>query len=243
VGEDWPLFDMGGVNCIAVDDDDVLWIGTPQGMLQWDGSSLSVFTTSNSPLTASNVVAFSFRDDGLAAVAAIQEFSAVNSAVILIDGPASQPANWEVYRVANTPIPHWQMEALEFDRNGNLWISALSRGVALMKLQDPADADDPAPVARLGDWAAPNPFRTDVCIQLADGRRSDQLAGDRRRAESVDIHDTAGRLVRRLAMPRSEGDSRVSWDGRDAAGREVASGIYYARIGGSRQPLRLVKLR
>ncbi len=204
-------------------------------MLQWDGSNLSVFTTANSPLTASNVVAFAFREDGLAAVAAIQEFSEVNSAVILIDGPASQPGSWEPFRVASTPIPHWQLEALEFDGNGNLWISALSTGVALMQLQDPADVDDSPTTARQVHWAAPNPFRTDVSIRFSS---------DRPGMDGIAVYDTAGRLVRRLTMPAGrDGDYQASWDGRDESGREVESGIYYAKIGSSSQSLRLIKLR
>lgn len=48
---------------------------------------------------------------------------------------------------------------------------------------------------------------------------------------TLDVHDLAGRLVRRLAggsLPA--GEHEVIWDGRDDAGRAVASGQYLARL-------------
>ena len=45
------------------------------------------------------------------------------------------------------------------------------------------------------------------------------------------IHDAAGRLVRRLRSGvLSAGRHEFLWDRRDAAGREVAPGVYLARV-------------
>jgi subtilisin family serine protease len=68
----------------------------------------------------------------------------------------------------------------------------------------------------------PNPFnpRTTLCFSLA----SPQDVG-------LDIHDLAGRLVRRLVSgPLPAGDHAMLWDGLDDAGRAVASGQYVARL-------------
>jgi len=49
------------------------------------------------------------------------------------------------------------------------------------------------------------------------------------------MYDLRGRRVRLLARgPFPAGDQQLSWDGRDASGRRVAPGIYFAsaRIGG-----------
>ena len=52
----------------------------------------------------------------------------------------------------------------------------------------------------------------------------------------LDVYDASGRLVRRLAEgSRKEGMQLVTWDGRDAAGREAGSGIYFARLRAGKQ--------
>ena len=69
--------------------------------------------------------------------------------------------------------------------------------------------------------AAPNPFRADVGFRFALPR-----AG----VFDIAVYDVNGRLIRRLASgPREAGEHRLSWDGRDEAGRSVASGVYLAQ--------------
>jgi hypothetical protein len=83
-----------------------------------------------------------------------------------------------------------------------------------------AAAPDAAAPARLS--AAPNPFNPTTTIAFALA-----AAGPAR----LDIIDAAGRRVRTLAdEERSAGSHRVTWDGRDDAGRGVASGSYFARL-------------
>jgi photosystem II stability/assembly factor-like uncharacterized protein len=68
----------------------------------------------------------------------------------------------------------------------------------------------------------PNPFAstTDISFVLAGPGRI-----------SLDIYDLAGRRVRSLgAMDLGAGRHQVRWDGRNQAGRPVASGVYFARL-------------
>ena len=47
----------------------------------------------------------------------------------------------------------------------------------------------------------------------------------------VDIYDTRGRLVRRLLdTSLGAGRHQVVWDGRDTAGRQLASGVYLMQL-------------
>ena len=64
---------------------------------------------------------------------------------------------------------------------------------------------------------SPNPFRseTGITFELPAG-----ASGELR------IYDVAGRLVTSLAAATSP----TVWDGRDARGVDVASGIYFARL-------------
>jgi hypothetical protein len=92
----------------------------------------------------------------------------------------------------------------------------------------PAAAQAPPAVA----WfAEPNPFRDSVRL---GGPAADA-------AREIVILDSAGRVVRRHRLAGPEA-STWDWDGRDAGGRPVASGIYFARIVEAERPAAMVKL-
>jgi hypothetical protein len=71
--------------------------------------------------------------------------------------------------------------------------------------------------------ASPNPFAgsTTIAYTVPTGGGVVEIA----------VYDVAGREVRRLVSePMVAGEGSVSWDGLDARGRAVASGVYFARI-------------
>ena len=81
-------------------------------------------------------------------------------------------------------------------------------------------ADIPAPQ----NWirVLPNPFNpsTEVRLQIPVNGHVD-----------VGVYDVKGRMVRRLSSGyRSEGEHRVTWDGRSEGGGTVASGVYLIRL-------------
>ena len=68
----------------------------------------------------------------------------------------------------------------------------------------------------------PNPFnpKTTIRFQLPEAGKV-----------SLGIYDASGRLVRLIYDERMEaGDHAASWNGRDALGRPVVSGVYFARL-------------
>ena len=68
----------------------------------------------------------------------------------------------------------------------------------------------------------PNPFNpaTQIAYELPE-------AGEVR----LTIYNALGQEVRVLAQGRQEaGYYRVTWDGKDAAGRQVSSGLYFYRL-------------
>jgi flagellar hook assembly protein FlgD len=83
------------------------------------------------------------------------------------------------------------------------------------------DGRRPEPLAFKLDRSFPNPFRGTTTIAFAlpqPGR------------VRVMIYDLRGRLVRTLVDDRREpGRYRTHWDGRNAAGQQVASGVYFIR--------------
>ncbi len=87
--------------------------------------------------------------------------------------------------------------------------------------------------------AYPNPFRAETSLRFS-------LASPARDVR-VDVYDVAGRHVRSLlAQPLSRGTHIVGWDGRNAEGRAVATGAYFARWsvdGAARPTARMTILR
>jgi hypothetical protein len=91
----------------------------------------------------------------------------------------------------------------------------------------------PRPVVALGA-ATPNPFNPSTRFELTVSEV---------RWARVTVHDARGRLLTTLADGRfTPGRHVVTWDGRDARGRGVASGVYFAQLdsGGIRQTRRIV---
>lgn len=83
----------------------------------------------------------------------------------------------------------------------------------------------------------PNPSRSGVMLVFELPRAGTAL---------VTVHDVAGRLVRLLPAVRlPAGGGAVRWDGRDRAGRRVASGVYCCRlaVGGATATAKVVLLR
>ncbi|HET9327819.1 MAG TPA: FlgD immunoglobulin-like domain containing protein [Candidatus Eisenbacteria bacterium] len=86
-----------------------------------------------------------------------------------------------------------------------------SSNCALLRTQSaPADA------ARL--QTVPNPFRTDVILQLSLPQTAEVEAS---------VYDISGRLLRRLQRgPLGAGQQRLFWDGRDDRGQDAGTGVF-----------------
>ncbi len=79
----------------------------------------------------------------------------------------------------------------------------------------------PAAVTRLAQ-NVPNPFNPSTTIRFSLATRG---------AARVAVFDANGSLVRTLLdETRAAGDNEVHWDGRDARGKAVASGVYFYRL-------------
>jgi hypothetical protein len=103
---------------------------------------------------------------------------------------------------------------------------------------NPIDVDDVSMPTALALTARPNPFnpRTTLTMELPEAA-----------VISVDVFDAAGRMVRALVEREAApaGHRSITWDGRDAAGDLVGSGVYIARLrtGGESRYQRLVLLK
>ncbi len=138
IGDDWGLFDLGGVNAVDFGPDGVMWLGTQSGLMRIDNGVRTLFTADNSPMPASPVRGIDVRDDGLLAFS-VSDFGSVtpfDNGVCVVRGDIDDPSNWSVWQYADSPIPHYQLGDVEFDGQGRLWLSAISEGVAILEIDD-----------------------------------------------------------------------------------------------------------
>lgn len=123
-----------------------------------------------------------------------------------------------------------------------IWMTALfaSRGLP------PSDVPGAeAAIAPLRLRVTPNPTRgaTEIRLEARDSQSgSSAFTGEALGSATVTLIDASGRVLRELPLERvTPGSPRAVWDGRDAAGRELPAGIYWALAGGV--PARIVCVR
>jgi hypothetical protein len=120
------------------------------------------------------------------------------------------------------------------DTSGRLILYDILEGGDVSAMPD----EVPVPSASVGlGRAFPNP---------ASGVTAWVLTLDRRVEVLAEVYDVGGRRVRRLAnAPLGPGRIVIRWDGRNAAGAEVASGIYLLRVLAGQRPLvsRVLRLK
>ena len=107
-----------------------IWVATDRGLARFDGNAWTIYTQANSGLPGSFVTDVTRRaSDGLIAVS-IQNGNL--GSVSTFNGSA-----WTHYTTANSPLTHPQVQAVEFDGNGNLWASAYGEGVVQIMIGAP----------------------------------------------------------------------------------------------------------
>ena len=153
--------------------------------------------------------------------------NSVSIADVLLCSGVSVTGPGQIYRLrfqaSNTPqVTHVTFQpGLQF-YNAGLFVDPAYSTDATVGIGTPVGADLPAPATRLALRAVPNP---------APGRTAFVVQVDRAGPLRMSIVDVRGRVVRRfddsLATP---GTRRVTWDGRDTAGRPLPAGVYLVTL-------------
>jgi ligand-binding sensor domain-containing protein len=129
---EWPT-------TLAADPTGGIWIGADNGLIHYEAAEWTVYDMSNSPIPANHVHGLDVREDGLVGMA-VAEFGPVTpfpNGVVLFDGE-----NWEVFTYEEHPLPHYQLGDVEFDAEGDIWVSTISEGVTEIVLHDEGPMGD-----------------------------------------------------------------------------------------------------
>ncbi|MFN8549417.1 MAG: FlgD immunoglobulin-like domain containing protein [Candidatus Eisenbacteria bacterium] len=139
-------------------------------------------------------------------------------------------------------LPHAQIKTMRvrpIAGGYELWMSCLSRGIAVLTVlsSNPTDAPSVDRAPALLEPSVPNPFTASTEIAFALPRATNV---------SLQIFDAAGRRIRELFTREvNAGRHVVSWDGRNDQGREVESGVYFCRLvaGGQSSEQSVIRIR
>ncbi len=120
-----PLPSNGMVD-VEADPTGGIWAGTYAGLVRFDGTTWTTYNQANTGMPGTVVADVARRaSDGLIAIANNQGGTfPYTGGVSTFDG-----TTWTHYTTENSPLTHWQVVAVEFDGNGNLWASTASEGV------------------------------------------------------------------------------------------------------------------
>jgi hypothetical protein len=119
--------------------------------------------------------------------------------------------------------------------DGNVYVCDVENGLFAFAVTPASPA--PAAAGFVLGQNAPNPFNpaTTIAFELERAARV-----------TLDVFDVAGRRVRALTdRDLPAGSHAAAWDGRDASGRAVASGVYFYRMraGGRSETRRMVLVK
>ncbi len=133
-----------GMTDVEADPNGGIWVGTYEGFARFDGTTWTLYNQANTGMPGTVVADVARRaSDGLIAIASNQGSTfPYTGGVSTFDG-----ATWTHYTPENSPLTHWQVVAVEFDGNGNLWASAMSEGVVQIMTGEPTGTPTPTPTA------------------------------------------------------------------------------------------------
>lgn len=197
------------VNTLAWDSDGSLLIGTESGLARYQDSEITEIQDF-AGVYIQDIAVDEHGDIWLASLA--------DGLLRYADG------NVSAYTRANSPLPSNTIHNVCSDQNGTLWIHPHNNGLYSMNYNT-ASADDPAlpqPASLVTNY--PNPFNPKTVISF-DLPKS--------MAAEIGIYNLKGQLVK--SYPKStysEGNHRLSWDGKSEDGKPCGSGIYFVRVSG-----------
>ena len=131
--------------------------------------------------------------------------------------------NYELQRDSPCKWTGYELDGYYLDFNGDLFHDPPSRGALEAHRDSPGD-DDSSDISssKIRLMAHPNPFGPETALRFTL-----PTSGPIR----LTVHDPAGRLVTTVAEGHcTAGEREMKWDGSNATGQQLPSGVYFARL-------------
>ncbi|MEZ4651694.1 MAG: FlgD immunoglobulin-like domain containing protein, partial [Candidatus Eisenbacteria bacterium] len=220
------------LSTVAAGPDGTAWMGSTKGMFHLDAETGTyTYHTSLGGISCMGGSPLAVTPDGRVWWAMFDPHGTGPHGLAWFDG--SESGIYSTPRLGEFQwggLPHAQIEALEVREipgGYELWMSCASRGIAVLTVpsNDPASAPPIGTQSQVATYITtlPNPTTGPTTLRL-------ELASTGN--IEVTIHDVTGRLLRSLANESlTAGLHDLLWDGLDANGREVGSGVYFVRVG------------
>jgi len=105
------------INCLSVSTLNEIWMGTPSGLVIFNGLTWNIFNTSNSDLPNNDVNTIKFDQSGVAWIG-------TNNGFASFDG-----INWEVFNYSSPQFQFLWVTDLAIDLNNTVWLGSNSYGI------------------------------------------------------------------------------------------------------------------
>lgn len=123
------------INDLAFEEGGGIWIGTINELQYFDGDQWENYSMSNSPLSGRNINALQILPEGelwIGVRHSIEDEENQN-----IDGVKAllrkNGSDWESFETGNSPLPNSWVTQVEFNSEGNVWISTYGGGMAYVE--------------------------------------------------------------------------------------------------------------
>jgi len=227
------------VNDIAFDHNNNMWLATEQGVYKYDGITWTNWSESNSAIAADHVTSIAFGNGDTVFIGAHNtQIFPYYGGISVYDG-----SSWTSFLNGSSPIAHKQVENLEMDALGNLWMITQSEGISVYKKGGLAGFDCidtqlqscSTTGIHVADYAGnpaisvyPNPFTNATTIEINLVEMKNSL---------ITVVDITGRSVKNIDVANLQiGKNEIKID---LSG--FSSGIYFCKIN-SDQHTETVKL-
>ncbi len=196
------------IGYMVIDSGGVKWFGTDYGLSRFDGQTWESF------LVGEYIVGLTLDRNGRPWI----QHSLRGNFVTRIDGESSRS-----YEIPDRSL----YGRMACDPDGSLWMAGSSRfgkfvGHFLSPESFPSGIQEPSPISFNLRQNYPNPFNPSTTISFTLPR-----SGQTR----VSIYNSQGQKIRTLADGTlAAGAHTLVWDGKDAAGKASASGIYFSEL-------------
>lgn len=205
----------GSAYSMAIDKNDVLWVGTQNGLAFYPSAS-SVFGDSNprmsrSKITINGVVDYILATQDVLCIevdAANRKWIGTNTGLYLVSSNGTEVL--EHYTVDNSPLPSNSINALKIVHEKSLLFIATTKGLVSLNIGVKLPSEDYSHIS-----IYPNPVKHDYTGQITiDGLMDNSI---------IKIMDVNGNLVYET---QSQGGIAF-WSGLNVRGKRVASGVYF----------------